>query len=180
MEVVTSQAVLRLVTQLGQRVEAPVRLYLLGGSAMLLLGSPRATKDVDYDLDAGVAGAEAVQRVLTDIADELQMDVEFVPLGEFVPLPPGFEDRHRRVGRFGMVELFVFDPYSLALSKIARGFEADLEDVQFLHRNGLVHLDELRALFGAVLPDAWQADVDPQEFQRYFAELERLIREENE
>ena len=180
MEVVTSQAVLQLVEQFGRRAQEPVRLYLLGGSAMLLLGSPRATKDIDYDLDVGEADNEAIQRILGDLAGELRLDIEFVPLAEFVPLPPGFVDRHRLIGRFGMVELFVFDPYSLALSKIARGFEADLEDVRFLHRTGIVHLDELRSMFNAVLPDARQADVDPVEFKQYFAELERLIEEGGE
>jgi hypothetical protein len=74
-----------------------------------------------------------------------------------------------------MVELLVFDPYSIALSKIARGFEEDLDDVLFLHRTGVVQRDELRRMFEAVLPRAWRSDVDPEEFSRYFAEMERLI-----
>ena len=49
-----------------------------------------------------------------------------MPLAEFVPLSAGCEDRHRLVGRYGSVELYIYDPYSLALSKIARGLESEV------------------------------------------------------
>ena len=49
MEPITA-AVLRLFLQrLGARYPRPATLYLLGGSALCLLGSPRVTLDVDYD-----------------------------------------------------------------------------------------------------------------------------------
>lgn len=175
MEPVTTDLLMLLAQRLGERLEQPLRLYLLGGSAMLLLGSPRATKDVDYDLDPGGEDADAARRAIQALAAELKLDLEFVPLAEFVPLPAGFEKRHQRVGRFGSVELFVFDPYSVALSKIARGFEADLEDVMFLVRRGIVQFDRLSGMFRAALPKAWDADIDPAEFQEYFDELKRLL-----
>ena len=175
MEPVTTDSLLLLAEQLGERLATPFRLYLLGGSAMLLLGSPRATKDVDYDLDPSGLDALEPRQILAELAEELRLDLEFVPLAEFVPLPAGFEDRHRVVGRFRQLELLIFDPYSLALSKIARGFEADLEDVVFLLHRELINMAELRAMFESVLPRAWDADVDPVEFAQYFDELERLI-----
>ena len=164
-----------LAQRLGERLDTPLRLYLLGGSAMLLLGSSRATKDVDYHLGTIGADADAPRRAIEALATELRLDLEFVPLAEFVPLPAGFEKRHQRVGRFGAVELFIFDPYSLALSKIARGFEADLQDVVFLVHRGIVELDSLRDMLHDALPKAWAADIDPAEFQQYFDELERLL-----
>lgn len=72
-----------LAQRLGERLHTPLRLYLLGGSAMLLLGSPRATKDVDYDLGTTSADADAARRAIEALATELRLDLEFVPLAEF-------------------------------------------------------------------------------------------------
>ena len=71
MEPVTTDLLMLLVRRLGERLEQPLRLYLLGGSAMLLLGSPRATKDVDYDLDPGGEDADALRRTLEALATDI-------------------------------------------------------------------------------------------------------------
>ena len=174
MEPVNAASLMRLVELLGERIDKPLRLYLLGGSAMLLLGSPRATTDIDYDLAVDGLDPTTVRQTLTELADRLHLDLEFVPLAEFVPLPTGFAQRHRFVRRLGTVELWIFDLYSRALSKIARGFETDLEDVLFLVRQDLVAMSELRSMFEAILPRSWAADIDPAEFRQYFQEFERM------
>jgi hypothetical protein len=46
-------------------------------------------------------------------------------------LPDGAEQRHYKVGQYGSIEVYTYDPYSIALSKIARGFETDIQDVLF-------------------------------------------------
>ena len=103
----------------------------------------------------------------------MRLDVERVPLGEFVPLPPQAHERRRLVGRYGQLDVYIFDPYSIALSKIARGFEADLEDVVFMLHEGLIEFGELERHLNAILPDASKADIDPTEFRSYFEEIRR-------
>ena len=73
------------------------------------------------------------------------------------------------------MEVYILDPYSIALSKIARGFEADLEDVIFMWREGLIELDVLERHFQAILPHTARADMIPQEFHEYFDEVRRQI-----
>ena len=51
MEPVTAAKLRAFLRRLGERCPAPARLYLLGGSALCLLGSPRTTLDVDYAVD---------------------------------------------------------------------------------------------------------------------------------
>jgi hypothetical protein len=63
--------------------------------------------------------------------------------------------------------------YSIALSKVARGFESDLEDVVFLLNQKLIQIDTLTTAFKSVLPRARRTDIDPLEFQEYFDELTR-------
>ena len=55
-----------------------------------------------------------------------------------IPLPPQAQERRRLVGHYGQLDVYVFDLYSIALSKIARGFETDFEDVLFLLVRGLL------------------------------------------
>jgi hypothetical protein len=98
---------------------------------------------------------------LEKLAEEMHLDVEDVPLDEFVPLPPGAYDRRQLVGCFGGVEAYIFDPYTIALSKIARGFEADFEDVLFMLGEGLIEFAELERLFEQVLPRSVEADIIP-------------------
>jgi len=66
-----------------------------------------------------------------------------------------------------------FDPYSIALSKIARGFESDLEDVLFMFGSGTIGWAELEQDFYTILPCAGSADIDPEEVRVYFAETQR-------
>jgi hypothetical protein len=171
MEPVTPDTLLTLLARLGERCEQETRLYLLGGSALRLLGSPRETLDVDYAAEAPPETASVFRETLAQLADEFHLDLEEVPLAEFVPLPPLAHERHRLIGRFGLLEVYLFDPYSIALSKIARGFEPDLEDVLFLLRSGAIEFAALEQHFHAVLPLAAKADIDPKEFQAYFLEI---------
>ncbi len=173
MEPVTPESLQLLLVRLGESCTQHADLYLLGGAALRLLGSPRETLDVDYMADAPAGIDQAFRHALMRLADELHLDLEEVPLGEFIPLPPGAPERRRLVGRFGLLEVYLFDPYSIALSKIARGFESDLEDVSFMLSSGVIEWPELVQHFRAILPRARSADIVPEEFLAYFAEIER-------
>ena len=105
MEPVTSDTLLTFLVRLGERCDRETRLYLLGGSALRLLGSPRETLDVDYTAGVPAEMAQAFQQAMTQLANEFRLDLEEVPLAEFLPLPPLAHERHRLVGRFGLLEV---------------------------------------------------------------------------
>jgi len=173
MEPVTLDTLQSFLQRLGERYSGAGLLYLLGGSALCLLGNPRTTVDVDYAFELDAESVEQFEATVAELAAEMHPDVEGVPLGEFVPLPPQAHERRRLVGRYGHLDVYIFDPYSIALSKIARGFEADLEDVMFLLHEGLIEFGELERHFNAILPDASKADIDPTEFRGYFEDIRR-------
>ena len=56
-----------------------------------------------------------------------------------------------------------------------RGFEADLEDVLFLLRSGVIEWTQLERHFLVILPEVSGADIDPREFRAYFEELRRRM-----
>jgi len=173
MESLTTQALNAFFQRLGEQLSSPATLYLLGGSALCLLGSPRETLDVDFAFENPPPDAKAI---LERLATELKLDLELVPLGEFIPLPPEAEQRRRFVGYYGLLDVYIFDLYSIALSKIARGFESDFEDVEFLLLKKLIHWETLVAYFQNILPRAQSSDIDLQEFQQYFETLRKRVK----
>jgi hypothetical protein len=148
-----------LLQSLGERVPAGSQLILIGGGALALLGSPRLTIDIDFVGD-DVHPSE-FHRFIMQIAKELKIDVEPVPLDRFVPLPKGSTERQIRIGQFGNLEIYVADPYSIALSKLDRGFDTDLEDIIFLIQQNLISLDSLERIMRDALPQARKYDFHP-------------------
>lgn len=177
MEPVTAATVQEFLRRLGARLHSEVDLYLLGGSALCLLGNPRTTVDLDYTFETGMETGARFEAKVAELAADMEIDAEAVPIAEFVPLPPGAYERRRLVARYGALNVYIFDLYTIALSKIARGFEADLEDVMFMLDQELIEFGELESFFHAVLPDAPQADIIPDEFRDYFGEVRRRVGE---
>ncbi len=93
---------------------------------------------MDIDYVGSDIHPEDWQEALRSLASEMRLEIEAVPLGEMIPLPAGAVERCRLVGQFGKVIVRVFDPYSIALSKLDRGTNTDLEDVMFLLRQGFI------------------------------------------
>lgn len=124
-----------------------------------MLGNDRPTLDLDY------AGEEKdiseLHALLERVAREMHVELEAVPLHRFIPIPAGAADRHVPIGSFGNLRVFVFDPYSIALSKLDRGFDTDIEDIVFLLRRGFVELPQLDSLLSGLPSDvARQYDLD--------------------
>ena len=68
METVTPEVIRTFLERLSRRYTGEAAIYLLGGSALCLVGSPRVTQDIDYTL--GVVGPETelLQAALGDLA----------------------------------------------------------------------------------------------------------------
>jgi hypothetical protein len=61
------------------------------------------------------------------------------------------------------------------LSKVARGFETDLEDVVFLLRQNVINLEQLEDYVTAALPQAWDFDIEPADMQQHLAAVCKLL-----
>ncbi len=73
MEPVTSVALQQFLQRLGKQFSHPAKLYLLGGSALRLLGSPRETLDVDYSLETP---SVEIEKILKQLSSKLRLDLE--------------------------------------------------------------------------------------------------------
>ena len=145
---------------LGERVLPASRLILIGGGALALLGSPRLTIDIDFIGD-DVHPSE-LDKVIMQVAKELKLYIEPVPLERFIPLPSGSNERNIRIGQFGNLEVYIADPYSIALSKLDRGLDTDLDDIVFLIQQNHVTVDELESITRNALSQSHKFDFHPE------------------
>ena len=144
---------------LGERVPSSSRLVLIGGSALALLGSPRLTIDIDFVGDD--INPSKLARTVMQIAKELNIDIEPVPIERFIPLPEGSDKRQIYIGRFGNLHVYIADPYSIALSKLDRGFDTDIDDIVFLIQQNYVVLEILERSAKNALAQAKKFDLNP-------------------
>lgn len=144
---------------LGERVPPESHLTLVGGSALALLGSPRQTLDIDFVGDD--IHPNELHRIILQAAKDLKILVEPVPIERFVPLPSGSDERRIRIGQFGNLDVYVADPYSIALSKLDRGLDTDLDDIVFLIHQGHLTLPELERVTRDALAQAGKFDLHP-------------------
>lgn len=157
---------------IGVRVPPSSQLILVGGSALALLGSPRLTIDIDFFGDD--VHPSDLHKIIMQAAKELQVHVEPVPLDRFIPLLTEGTRRNIYIGQFGNLEVFVADPYSIALSKLDRGFDTDIEDIVFLIQSHHINMDEFERMVQGILPQANKYDLNP-DIREHLQELRNRL-----
>lgn len=163
--------ILKFFERLSKQYPHPTSLYLLGGGALCLLGSPRRTVDIDFTTKEP---SNEFKKIVELVAQELRLEVEIIPIEEFIPLPVEAATRHKVVDQFGDLKVFVFDPYTIAISKLARGLDTDIQDVLFLLQNKFVELNRLILFVENAMPAAWEFDIDPKEMKTHLDIVKRL------
>lgn len=158
---------------LGRSFHHPARLLLTGGEGLVWRGLRGTTRDVDiaYVVDERWHGEWI--RTIRDLIESTRTSVEEASPADFIPLPPGSADRAQFVERFGSVDVFLYDAYSVALSKLSRGQTQDLDDVRTLLSAGVLDPAELRRLFDAILPayETRAVRADPVRFRASLASV---------
>jgi Nucleotidyltransferase of unknown function (DUF6036) len=139
-------------------------MYLTGGATAVLEGWRASTVDVDVRFEPD---SDAALRQVAELKERLQVNVELASPLDFLPPLADWQDRSRFRLRTGNLEVFDFDPYSQALSKLERGFELDLRDVAEMVRAGLVEPARLLELYEEVEPQLFKFPaVDPAQLRR--------------
>lgn len=154
----------RVIEALGRAAEHDVRIYLVGGTSAVLYGWRASTVDVDLAMRPD---DEAVLRAIPRLKEALRVNIELASPADFLPLPPGWEERSPFVTRVGRAAFHHFDLYAQALAKVERGHRRDLEDVRAMLDRGLVDAARARALFDAIEPKLYRFPaVDAPTFRR--------------
>ena len=162
--------------RLGEHYRGKGRLYLVGGTTIVFEGLRARTLDIDLTFEVDPADETQLVQAIRELKETLSVNVEQVSPADFIPLPAGYRDRCEFIGRFGGLEVFHFDLYSTALSKIERGTEQDFADVLALLAAGRIDWEMLASRFREILPQfgARSLKQDPEEFQRKFNALSQM------
>jgi len=175
---VTRFEIKRFLQRLGDRFRGAGRVYLVGGTTLVFEEVRRQTLDVDLAIEVAPEVEGRFIQTVRELMVELNLNVEQASPADFIPLPAGYANRHVYVGRFGQLDVFHFDPYSSALSKVSRGREQDFADVLSLLRQQMIEWPVLAASFQEILPQIGSRSLkqNPAEFEKNFSALEGLWR----
>jgi hypothetical protein len=158
-----------LARELGRAVSPGTRMYLTGGATAVLEGWRESTVDIDVRFEPD---SDAALTRIRDIKEKIEVNVELASPLDFLPPLPGWHDRSRFRFREGNLEVFDFDLYSQALSKLERGFDLDLDDVGSMVRSELVDPRRLLELLDAVEPELFRfPTVNPARLRQAVEEL---------
>jgi hypothetical protein len=128
-------------------------MYLTGGATAVLEGWRASTVDIDVRFEPD--SDDALSRI-QGLKEELSLNIELASPLDFLPPLPQWRDRAQFRFRDGNLQVFDFDPYSQALSKLARGFDLDLADVRSMLRSGQVEPAKLLELFETIEPELFR------------------------
>ena len=162
-ELANSTRIEQFMSELGRAVQVESRVYFTGGATAVLQGWRESTIDVDIKL---IPDRDEILREIPRLKEELNLNVELAAPSDFIPVPPGWEDRSPLIRREGTVSFHHFDPVAQALSKIERGHAQDQQDVKEMITRGLVTPTDLRAQFEAIEPELYRFPaLDPASFR---------------
>jgi hypothetical protein len=147
---VDSQKLERLMQVLGREAQGSGCIYFTGGASALLIGWRGSTVDVDIRLDPEPPG---IFQAIAKLKQELDINIELASPQDFLPPLPGWRDRSVFIGTQGQIAFYHYDFTAQALSKLSRGFDRDVRDVQAMHEQRLFSLRELRDCFEAIAPE---------------------------
>lgn len=162
------------------RTRQPGRLYLTGGAALVHRGiRPGQTLDIGIQITIDPAN---LTTLIAQLKQKLNINIEFASPGDFIPLPTQWEARSAFIKRYDQVDVFYFDWYSIALSKMQRANRQDVLDVQLLVRQGYVDVTELDRLYQDVLNkignppyDRLLPNLSKQQFSLHYQAVYQLL-----
>jgi hypothetical protein len=162
-EPVDAERLQRFMRELATRSRATGRVYLTGGASAVLLDWRLSTVDVDITI---IPDDDRVLRVIPELKEALQINVELASPAHFIPPLPAWEERSPFIVRHDTVSFHHYDFYSQCLSKIERGHRKDRQDVAMMFSSGLVDAARLLGFFGEIEPHLYRYPaIDPARFR---------------
>ncbi|MEM7126967.1 MAG: DUF6036 family nucleotidyltransferase [Chloroflexota bacterium] len=144
---IDQQRIEQFLQRLGREFHRPGRIYLVGGTTMVYEGLRQQTLDIDLSIEVDDADHSAFIAIVRKLKNQLSMNIEEASPGDFIPLPSGHKDRSPYIGRSGQLDVFHFDLYSVALSKIDRSTGEDIADVLALLQTERLEMSKLTDCF---------------------------------
>ena len=170
-EKVSAETIGRFMRAVSRAARSSAHIYFVGGVSAVLLGWRETTIDIDLKM---VPEVNEILKILPDLKERLQVNVEFASPDDFIPALPGWEERSTFIGREGGIDFFHYDFYSQSLAKIERGHNTDLIDVRRMIELGLVEPSRLMEFLSQIEDRLYKYPaIDPKKFR---AALETFLK----
>lgn len=138
-------------------------LFVVGGTSAVLVGWRQTTIAVDLVMRPE---SDAMLRAIPALKERLRLNVELASPDQFIPVPPGWEQRSPVIRRIGRVTVRHYDFCAQALAKLERGHTRDLADVDAMLARGLISRTDIRAMFVRMEPELYRFPaIDPATFR---------------
>ena len=147
---VDPQKIEQFMEALGREARGSGCIYFTGGVSALLIGWRGSTVDVDIRLDPEPLG---IFQAIAKLKQELNINIELASPQDFLPSLPGWRDRSMFIGKRGQILFYHYDFTAQALSKLSRGFDRDIRDVEAMYDRKLFSLTKLIDCFEAIAPE---------------------------
>jgi hypothetical protein len=168
-EVADRDRIDRFLNALAREATTDTQVFLVGGTSAVLIGWRSATVDVDLVMRPE---SDELLRAIPRLKERLNINVELASPDQFIPVPPGWEDRSPLISRIGRLTIRHYDFVAQALSKIERGHARDLDDVQAMIARGLITLSQVRDQFSRIEPELYRFPaIDPGSFREAVDEV---------
>ncbi|MEQ1643587.1 MAG: DUF6036 family nucleotidyltransferase [Pyrinomonadaceae bacterium] len=155
----------------GRLARSETEVFFTGGATAVLEGWRDSTSDIDLKFSPEL---DELFRGIPAIKEALQLNVELASPPDFIPEVAGWRDRCIYIGREGKVSYYSYDPYSQALSKIERGHEKDLLDVNAMFDRRLIEPAKLLSLFSQMEQNLYRYPaIDPKSFAAVVRQIVR-------
>lgn len=157
----------------GEHAEDHVRVYFTGGTTAVLEGWRDTTIDIDLKFFPEL---DSLYRAIPKLKEQLDINVELAAPSDFIPPLPGWEQRSAMIGTESKVTFYNYDLYSQALSKIERGHQQDILDVETMFARRMIEPAKLQDFYNLIEPDLYlYPAIDPKAFSRAVTEfIERV------
>jgi hypothetical protein len=162
---------------LGRTFRKPGRLYLVGGAALVHAGL-RSGSTQDIAVEVRAAAEDEMVNAIRQLKETLKINIEFASPGDFIPLPGQWEMNAKYIARYGTIDVFYFDFYSIALSKIQRGSTRDINDVKLLLLQKIIILQDLYTAYNEILPHVGKRPynrLDPTQFATRYTQVRQML-----
>lgn len=161
-ELADKKKIANFMREFGLLARSETDAFFTGGSTAVWEGWRDTTLDIDLKFDPEL---DELFRGIPAIKEKQKINVELASPPDFIPELPGWRDRCTYIGREGKTNFYNYDPYSQALSKIERGHEKDIFDVEAMFVRNMIEPTKLLALFLQIEPLLYKYPaIDPATF----------------
>ncbi len=152
MAIIEKNSLEDLLTKIGAAITTPATICVVGSAAAILLGQPdRQTPDIDIwgpesDFDTGELKRACEQiGLLFDPKGELDPDAAYLQILRpgITMFPEHFQVEH--LGRYGNLTLVMPPPPLIVATKLARGYDSDIEDAAWWVRERTLSVEDIEA-----------------------------------